>query len=171
MTQAFNLSQLANKVNTSGKLDVSTGSTGVLPRANGGTGLSTAGASGNVLTSNGTDWVSSAPPAGGVTSLNGQTGAITNTSLYAIGSYVAGRPANYTNYTVNSTLAGSSLYATPTTSGYTDIGTPQFVPYIGSGTSITSKCPLVNTGTWRCLSPAASIDAYTSIAGLWVRIS
>jgi len=47
------------------------------------------GTSGNVLTSNGTNWVSSALPAGGVTSLNGQTGAITNTDYGAIGS-VAG---------------------------------------------------------------------------------
>lgn len=39
--------------------------TGVLPRANGGTGLSAAGANGNVLTSNGTDWVSQAPSGGG----------------------------------------------------------------------------------------------------------
>ena len=37
MTQAFNLSQLANKVNTSGQLDISTGATGTLPAANGGT--------------------------------------------------------------------------------------------------------------------------------------
>lgn len=33
--------------------------TGILPRANGGTGLSTSGTLGNVLLSNGTDWVSS----------------------------------------------------------------------------------------------------------------
>ena len=39
--------------------------TGVLGRANGGTGLSEAGPAGNVLTSNGTDWVSSAPAAAG----------------------------------------------------------------------------------------------------------
>lgn len=37
MTQAFNLSQLANRVNTSGQLDVSTGASGTLPIANGGT--------------------------------------------------------------------------------------------------------------------------------------
>ena len=84
---------------------------GTLPVANGGTGATTLtannvllgngtsavqvvapGTSGNVLTSNGTTWSSTALPAGGVTSLNGQTGAITNTSLYAIGSYVSGRP-------------------------------------------------------------------------------
>jgi hypothetical protein len=41
MTQAFNLSQLANKVNTSGQLDVATGSTGTLAVGNGGTGQTT----------------------------------------------------------------------------------------------------------------------------------
>jgi len=38
MTQAYNLSQFANKVNTSGQVDVSTGITGTVPIANGGTG-------------------------------------------------------------------------------------------------------------------------------------
>ncbi len=41
MTQAFNLSQLANKVNSSGQLDVATGVTGTQAVANGGTGQST----------------------------------------------------------------------------------------------------------------------------------
>jgi hypothetical protein len=41
MTQAFNLSQLANKVNTSGQLDVATGVTGTQAVVNGGTGQST----------------------------------------------------------------------------------------------------------------------------------
>ena len=41
MTQAYNLSQLGNKVNSSGKLDVSTGTTGVLATVNGGSGQST----------------------------------------------------------------------------------------------------------------------------------
>jgi len=79
MTQAFNLSQLANKVNTSGQLDVATGVTGTQAVANGGTGASTLtannvligngtsavafvapGSNGNVLTSNGTTWTSAA---------------------------------------------------------------------------------------------------------------
>lgn len=38
MTQAFNLSQLANKVNTSGQLDIATGVSGTLSKSNGGTG-------------------------------------------------------------------------------------------------------------------------------------
>jgi hypothetical protein len=78
MTQAFNLSQLANNLNTSGQLDATDGLTGAVPVANGGTGLSTLTANnvilgngtsaplfvapstnGNVLMSNGTTWVSS----------------------------------------------------------------------------------------------------------------
>ena len=79
MTQAFNLSQFANKVNTSGEADLTTAVTGTLPVANGGTGATTltsgnvligagtgavtsvaAGTTGNVLTSNGTTWTSAA---------------------------------------------------------------------------------------------------------------
>jgi len=41
MTQAYNLSQLANKVNSSGQLDVATGVTGTAAVANGGTGQTT----------------------------------------------------------------------------------------------------------------------------------
>jgi hypothetical protein len=82
MTQAFNLSQFANKVNTSGQADLTTAVTGILPIANGGTGASTLTAnnvmlgngtgaiqfvapstSGNSLVSNGTSWISSTPAA------------------------------------------------------------------------------------------------------------
>lgn len=78
MTQAFNLSQLANNLNTSGQLDATDGLVGAVPVANGGTGSTsiTANAvvvgngtsavttispstSGNVLLSNGTTWSSS----------------------------------------------------------------------------------------------------------------
>lgn len=40
MTQAFNLSQFANNVNSSGLASLTTGVTGILPTANGGTGSS-----------------------------------------------------------------------------------------------------------------------------------
>lgn len=79
MTQAFNLSQLANLVNTSGQLNAASGLYNQAPVANGGTGASTLtannvllgngtspvqfvapGASGNVLQSNGTTWSSAA---------------------------------------------------------------------------------------------------------------
>ncbi len=41
MTQAYNLSQLANNLNTSGQLDASDGLVNAVPIANGGTGAST----------------------------------------------------------------------------------------------------------------------------------
>jgi hypothetical protein len=47
-------------------LPLTTGVSGILPVANGGTNLSAVGASGNILTSNGTTWVSSTPAASGV---------------------------------------------------------------------------------------------------------
>ena len=77
MTQAFNLAQLANNLNTAGQLDASDGLTGIVPIANGGSGRSgitansllagngtnpvnliAPGASGNALISNGTSWES-----------------------------------------------------------------------------------------------------------------
>lgn len=48
-------------------VDLTTDVTGTLPVANGGTGLTSAGASGNVLTSNGSIWTSAVLPAGGLT--------------------------------------------------------------------------------------------------------
>ena len=83
MTQAFNLSQLANNVNTSGLLNAAAGLYNQTPVANGGTGRSsvtsgnlllgagtsamtelTGGTVGNVLSWNGSAWVSGAASGG-----------------------------------------------------------------------------------------------------------
>lgn len=79
MTAAFNLSQLANNLNSTGQLDATDGLVGSVPVANGGTGRSSVtannvilgngtsalqvvapGTNENVLRSNGTTWVSTA---------------------------------------------------------------------------------------------------------------
>lgn len=101
---------------------------------------------------------------GGVASLNGQTGAITNTSLYAIGSYVTGRPANSTFYSANSTVAGSSLYNTGPSVYYYATGQT----YTANGPCSQAGQTLVNTGSWRCVSAAANEGNYSN-SGLWVR--
>lgn len=67
---ATSTNTLSNKTisgasNTITNVSLTTGVTGTLPAANGGTGLTTPGASGNILTSNGTAWTSSAPAASG----------------------------------------------------------------------------------------------------------
>ena len=121
-------------------------------------------------------WVA---PAGGVTSLNGQTGAITNTSFDAIGSIIkASPPYNaWGNYTPSSTIAGSSLRQ-----------------FNGSGSSYSNIVPIRSfdgyvtyndqgfhpstTGTWRALGysttkyqPIDGISGALSYANFWVRIS
>jgi hypothetical protein len=59
--------QATSVTNTPIAIAASQITSGVLPAANGGTGLSSPGTSGNVLTSNGTAWVSQLPSAGGIT--------------------------------------------------------------------------------------------------------
>ena len=151
-------------------LPATTGITGTLPVANGGTGTASPSlVAGTGMTVSGSfpNQTVTCTVTGGVTSLNGQTGAITNTDLYAIGSYVTGRPNTSTAYAVNSTLAGSSLYST-SPSAYWNVVNAQWQPS-GGTTNITAGVTLVNTGTWRCVSPAQSGGG--GLSGLWVRIS
>jgi hypothetical protein len=113
--------------------------------------------------------------AGGVTSLNGQTGAITNTSLYAIGSYIIGRPQNSTNYAADSTIAGSSLYSNMAGRnadiqvGCSPTWGSVFVGQRNAGIAeILPTAVLINTGTWRCITQAVG-DGCIAASGLWVR--
>ena len=140
--------------------------------------LASVGTTGQVLTSNGAGALPTfqTSAGGGVTSLNGQTGAIDNTTQYAIGSYVMGRPANTTSYN-NTTIAGSSLYAT--WSPYGTVYNAEGMTYTaGFGTigatngqyfSVGPYSSLVNTGSWRCVSIAGSTSGSASSPGLWVR--
>ena len=96
--------------------------------------------------------------AGGVTSVNGQTGAVVTTDLFSIGSTVTGRPANVTTYAVNATIAGTSLYSTTPTEAY-------------SGGFTVATATLINTGTWRCMSIAPNGPGSAGYAGVWARIS
>lgn len=113
--------------------------------------------------------VASANVLGGVTSLNGVTGAVSTVALYDIGSFIAGRPANITAYAVNSTIAGSSLYATGTAMGWYNGG--PFFAQPGSGTQgDAGSYVLVNTGSWRCVSPAGTTNGGGfGQSGIWVR--
>jgi len=70
MTQARNLAIGGSNFNSSGQLSLTTGVTGTLPAANGGTGATSfpsPGTSGNLLTSNGTAWTSAAAAPGVIT--------------------------------------------------------------------------------------------------------
>lgn len=78
MTQAWNLSQLANKVNTSGQLDVSTGVSGTLPIANGGTNNASLGVTaGGVVYTDGSKQMNTGAGTSGQVLLSGGAGAPT----------------------------------------------------------------------------------------------
>jgi hypothetical protein len=116
--------------------------------------------SGNVLTSNGTTWTSAAPPAGGVTSLNGQTGAITNTSINSIGSYFAGGTLTFGTYNFGDTVAGSSLRISAISNTFGSFGDSSYNPSL--------------SGTWRAMGRSVSENVEGNNeygANLWVRVS
>ena len=76
----------------------------------GGTGLTSPGASGNVLTSNGSGWVSAAPSGGGVSSITASTGISASSSTGAI---------TLTNTGVTSLSAGSGISLSGSTGSIT----------------------------------------------------
>jgi hypothetical protein len=163
----------------SGTLAVARGGTGTAsPSLVGGSGISISGSWPNqTVTAAG----------GGVSSLNGQTGAITNTDLGAIGSYIwayygitspRAQPTGLTWTNQNTTVAGSSLRyvnnlaTTNTVNGSINTGDFSTVPYPGTGTALS--------GTWRCMgvneirsnfdfnNGASNASWYPN---LWLRIS
>jgi hypothetical protein len=125
MTQAFNLAQLANNLNTSGQLDATDGLYGVLPVANGGTGQNSLnadyvlvgagtsgiggiapGTAGNVLTSTGSSWAGSPLAAIGV----GQTWQAPSRSLGVTYTNSTGKPIMVVAYSTNLNYAWTTWY-------------------------------------------------------------
>jgi len=93
------LSVTGSPITSSGTLAIALSGT-ALPAANGGTGLTSPGTNGNVLTSNGTAWVSSAPAGGSLTWQSVQTANFT----IAVGN---GYPVNTTSAAITVTLPAS----------------------------------------------------------------
>ena len=183
MTQAYNLSQLANKVNTSGQIDVSTGITGTVPIANGGTGTTS------------TTFVNAATNVTGTLSVaNGGTGAATltaNNVLLGNGTSAVQVVAPGSNGNVlrsNGTTWTSSaltLNYVPTDVsngvGSFNVGTDQTNPISNLGTTASFRGAILRggtanfssaamSGTWRNVS-GNTIDGTNSEYGVFQRIS
>jgi hypothetical protein len=121
-----------------------------------GSGISVSASTGGVTITN--------TLAGGVTSLNGQTGAITNTTNGVIGAYFPGGPVNTTTYNPGDTVAGSSLR------GRDDASPTSVVNAFDAPGAYNPSL----SGTWRAMgkSRGYSDDCGTFTgANLWVRVS
>ena len=134
MTNAFNLSQLANNTNSAGQVALGTGVSGTLLTANGGTGVTSAGSAGNVLTSNGTNWTSTTaggsptgaiigfgsatPPTGWLACNGANVSRTTYSALFAVISTTFGAGDGTTTFTLPTsarrTLVGSGGTGTAT---------------------------------------------------------
>jgi len=185
MTQAFNLSQLANNLNTSGQLDATDGLTGVVPDANlptisaskGGTGQTSLTAnnvllgngtsavqfvapstSGNILTSNGTTWVSSTPASSAPTTAQVLSATAGATAL-VVGTYaILGNVTAGVARTNNVNVAGSSLYN-------------MFYISATSGGVWDNGAGATQTGTWKYLGASFDTSFSTGAGGLYLRVA
>jgi hypothetical protein len=149
MTQANNVGILTPKINASGQLDVTTGLTGTIPVANGGTGAATLTAN-NVLLGNGTSAVAFVAPStnGNVLTSNGSTW----TSAAAGGGFPAGTRMSFqqtsspTGWTKDTTAAiNDSLLrlatGTVTSGGTTGFSTWAAQTVTGATTLDTASIP------------------------------
>ena len=130
--------------NTTGNAATATALSATLTAAKGGTGLTTAGAAGNVLTSDGVVWTSAAPPAAGAVVLTGSITAYGGASVPAGYLECDGSAINSSNYLALH-LAISNLYggAAYTGAGGLSFNLPDFrgrsLLGVGAGSGLTSR--------------------------------
>jgi hypothetical protein len=170
--------------NTITNVSLTTGVTGTLPVAKGGTGAASLtannvllgngtsalqavapGTSGNVLTSNGSTWTSAAAPSSAPTTaqvLNATAGA----SVGAVGTYIIATNTTSTVIAAGGTLAGSSLSV---------VNFQTKNPFSTEG-SDTAPFPTSNrttlSGTWRAMNHGGGLyGVFAWNPSLWLRIS
>jgi hypothetical protein len=145
-TITFGSTGLTPSTATSGAVSVA----GTLVAANGGTGITSPGTAGNVLTSTGTVWVSQAAAASGVTSLTAGNGITVSASTGAVTvsqDIYTGTTANNTSYPI-----GTCLLIQSTNSGYlvAQSQTISLEQNTSSNPGFRISGGLTNlTGTWR----------------------
>ena len=173
-------------------LPLTTGVTGTLPVANGGTGATTLtannvllgngtsalqvvapGTTGNLLTSDGTTWTSAAPPSGGVTSavagngiaVSAATGAVTFSAAAPTYNSVGSYAMVCSTSTSASSFVAGSNYSAGTGSGLISSA----YLFFGGCLALTASSGSV-TGTWKWMSTTSTAGAYVPI-GIAVRVA
>ena len=192
MTQAFNLAQLANKVNTSGQLDASSGLVNAVPVANGGLALNaipaksiplanvantyttlTPGASQSIrINAGNTAWEAFTPGTGTVTSVatgNGLSGGtITSTGTLVIAAPTQNTVGAYA-YGIILNMTGAGIALTNGNNYSAGAGSGQVQALATSGwvgsTGMTRVYSNSLSGTWKYLGPTATIPAQDTCLG------
>jgi hypothetical protein len=142
MTQAFNLSQLANNTNTSGQINADNAIYNTVNVANGGTNLSATPANGQLPIGNGSGYALATLTAGTGIGITNGSGAITIAVTGA---------GTVTSITAGSGLAGGTI----TTSGTISLD-------VYTGTNQTNTTFAV--GTYLSYQSASLFNIYTSVA-------
>lgn len=170
MTQSYNLSQLANNLNTAGQLDATDGLVGAVPPANGGTGQASY-TTGDILYASGTTALAKlSDVATGNVLISGGTGTAPSYGKVGLTTHVSGTLAvanggtGATTLTANTVLLGNGTSAlqtvAPSTSGNV---------LTSNGTTWVSSTPTTGIGvgqTWQNVTSSRSFGTtYTNSTG------
>ena len=140
-------------------LPLTTGVTGTLGVANGGTGLTAVGTSGNVLTSNGSAWTSATPAAPAAPTTAQVLSAMAGATAGAVGTYMVAISPGSVGYVFNSNYAGSTLSPMGFTATGTTSGNIQYVGGVGAAQS----------GTWKSMGTTSGSNAVNGV--LFLRVA
>lgn len=165
MTQSYNLSQLANNLNTAGQLDATDGLVGAVPAANGGTGLASYTIGDILYASGSTTLAKLADVATGNALISGGVGAAPSWGKIALTTHVSGTLAVNNGGTGTTSYGTNNLVIASGTSAFTGLAPGSTAGAIVRSTGSTfsvggNAATTINAVTWS--ATAMTIDCSLS---------
>lgn len=167
MTQSYNLSQLANNLNTAGQLDATDGLVGAVPPANGGTGLA-AYTVGDLLYASGVTSLSKLPDiATGSVLISGGVAAAPSYGKVGLTTHISGTLPVANGGTGATTLTANAILIGAGTSAVTGVSpgaSGQVLTSNGTAWSSTTPASLGVGQSWQIVARNAGTN-YTNSTG------